>query len=107
MSLINISLETVDEITLHRLADVENYSEYHAAGIVRDLLKGVQYLHNEDIIHANIKVRELFTFVFIIIYNLLNYLAKYLVCLRVEARLKFVCALVVAKEDRAIFLDSD
>ena len=44
------------EITLRRLADVENYSEFHAAGIVRDVLKGVQYLHGENIIHANIKV---------------------------------------------------
>jgi len=42
-----------------RLAEVENYSEFHAAGIIRDVLKGVQYLHNEDIVHANIKPENL------------------------------------------------
>ncbi|KAL5246988.1 hypothetical protein ACHWQZ_G019004 [Mnemiopsis leidyi] len=42
-----------------RLADVENYSEFHAAAIVRDVLKGVQYLHGENIIHANIKPENL------------------------------------------------
>ncbi|XP_063693180.1 myosin light chain kinase A-like isoform X2 [Bolinopsis microptera] len=38
-----------------RLANVESYSEYHAAAIIRDVLSAVQYLHMEDIIHANIK----------------------------------------------------
>ena len=35
---------------------MENYCEFMAANIIRDVLKGVQYLHDQDIIHSNIKV---------------------------------------------------
>eukprot|EP00116_Pleurobrachia_bachei_P011096 sb/3471358/ len=41
-----------------RLADVENYSEFHAAAIIRDVLIALQYLHGQDIVHANIKVQR-------------------------------------------------
>jgi len=42
-----------------RLANVENYSEFMAASIIRDVLNAVQYLHDEDIIHSNIKPENL------------------------------------------------
>jgi len=42
-----------------RLAGLESYSEFHVASIVRDILKAVEYLHSEDIIHSNIKPENL------------------------------------------------
>lgn len=42
-----------------RLSELESYSELHAAAIINDVLHAVQHLHNEGIVHSNIKPENL------------------------------------------------
>jgi serine/threonine protein kinase len=45
-----------------RIVDRGNYSEADAATIVRQLLGAVDYLHEHDIVHRDLKVLRLFVF---------------------------------------------